>query len=136
MLALMPALNSDPDLRAAVGARIKELRKARGWTMKELAVQLGVRHTHLSKYEAGLHAPPLEKLVQLAELFAVTVDYLVAGRQSDDQPIISLHLLERFRALESVSADDQHTVVNVIDAMIAKNRVASALKPVAPRNVG
>ena len=102
--------------------------------MKELAAQLGIRHTHLSKYEAGLHAPPLEKLVHLADLFAVTVDYLVTGRQSDDQPIISLHLLERFRALEAAPADDQHTIVNVIDAVIAKNRVASALMPVAPRN--
>ena len=48
-------------------------------------------------------------------------------------PPISLHLLERFRALESTPPDDQTTVVNVIDAMIAKNRVANALRPVAPR---
>lgn len=136
MLGLMPALAVDPVLRAAVGARVKELRKARGWTMKELAGRLGIRHTHLSKYEAGLHAPPLEKLAQLASLFAVTVDYLVTGRPNDGQPITSLHLLERFRALESAPTDDQTTVVNVIDAVIAKNRVAFALKPVAPRNAG
>jgi transcriptional regulator with XRE-family HTH domain len=136
MFALMPALHSDPNLRVAVGGRIKSLRKARGWTMKELAAQLSVRHTHLSKYESGLHAPPLEKLAQLAEIFAVTFDYLVAGRQPNDQPVTSLHLLERFRALEAVPADDQHIVVSVIDAMIAKNRMASALKPVAPRNAG
>ena len=78
----------------------------------------------------------LEKLAQLAEIFAVTFDYLVAGRQPNDQPVTSLHLLERFRALEAVPADDQHIVVSVIDAMIAKNRMASALKPVAPRNAG
>jgi len=136
MLGLMPALSADPALRAAVGARIKDLRKARGWTMKDLAGRLGVRHTHLSKYESGLHAPPLEKLVQLGDLFGVTVDYLVTGRQPDGQPITSMHLLERFRALEAAPADDQTTVVNVIDAVIAKNRVASALKPVAPRNAG
>ncbi len=135
MLGLMPTLAVDPVLRAAVGGRIKELRKSRGWTMKELAARLAVRHTHLSKYEAGLHAPPLEKLTQLTELFGVSLDYLIFGRQPDSQPITSMHLLERFRALEGAPPDDQTTVVNVIDAMIAKNRVASALRPVAPRPV-
>ena len=132
MLAFMPALAVDPVLRTAVGSRIKELRKSHAWTMKELAGRLGVRHTHLAKYEAGMHAPPLEKLAQLADLFGVSVDYLVTGRQPDNRPIASLPLLERFRALENVPRDDQTTVVNVIDAVIAKNRVASALQPVAP----
>jgi len=136
MLALMPALVIDSELRAAVGARIKALRKAKEWTMRELALKIDVRHTHLAKYEAGVHAPPLEKLAHLADLFAVTLDYLVAGRQPDDQPITSLHLMERFRALEHAPADDQNTVVNVIDAVIAKNRMASALQPVAPRHAG
>ena len=133
MLGLMPALAVDPALRAAVGSRIKDLRKARGWTMKELAVRLGVGPTHLNKYESGLHAPPLEKLTQLADLFGVTVDYLVTGRQPDQQPLHNLHLLERFRALEAAPPDDQSTAVNVIDALIAKNRMSHALLPVAPR---
>jgi transcriptional regulator with XRE-family HTH domain len=133
MIAGMPALSVDPVLRAAVGARIKELRKQRGWTMKELAAKLGILHTHLAKYEAGLHAPPLEKFVQLAGLFGVSVDYLITGRQADARPIQSIHLLERFRALEAAPADDQTAVAHVIDAMIAKNRMSSALLPVAPK---
>jgi transcriptional regulator with XRE-family HTH domain len=132
MLATMPAVTVDPVLRAAVGGRIKELRKAREWTLKDLATRLGVRHTHLAKYESGVHAPPLEKLAQLAESFGVTVDFLVTGRQPDNRPISSLPLLERFRALEQVPREDQNTVVNLIDAFIFKNRVASALHPVAP----
>jgi transcriptional regulator with XRE-family HTH domain len=133
MLAgIMPALASDPVLRQALGHRIKDLRKAHGWTMKELAAKLVVGTTHLNKYEAGIHAPPVEKLALLASLFSVSVDYLLTGQQPDNRPISSQPLLERFRALEAVSADDQTTIVNVIDAVIAKNRVASALRPVAP----
>ena len=130
---IMPALAANPALRQALGQRIKDLRKSHGWTMKELASQISVGTTHLNKYEAGIHAPPVEKLAQLATLFGVSVDYLITGHQPDDRPISSLPLLERFRALESVPSDDQATIVNVIDAVIAKNRMASALRPVAPR---
>jgi len=128
----MPALAIDAKLRAAFGARLRELRKQRGWTLKEVGVRLGVRHTHVIKYESGVHAPPLEKIAQFAELFGVTVDFLVSGRQPDNQPIMSIPLLERFRAIEAASPDDQTTIVNVIDAVIAKNRMASALRPIAP----
>ena len=129
---IMPALAADPVLRHALGQRIKDLRKSHGWTMKELAAQISVGTTHINKYEAGIHAPPVEKLAQLSALFGVSVDYLITGRQPDNQPITSMPLLERFRALENVPADDQTTIVNVIDAVIAKNRMASALQPVAP----
>ncbi len=42
-------------------------------------------------------------------------------------PLHNTQLLERFRALEDFNVDDQETV---IDAMIAKGRMASALTPV------
>jgi len=74
----------------------------------------------------------VEKLALLASQLGVSVDYLLTGQQPDNRPISSLPLLERFRALEAVPSADQTTIVNVIDAVIAKNRVASALRPVVP----
>ena len=79
-----------------------------------------------------MHAPPLEKIAQLAELFGITVDYLVTGRTPDNQPISSIPLLERFKALAEAPPEDQTTVVNVIDALISKNRVMTALRPLPP----
>ena len=38
-------------------------------------------------------------------------------------------LLKRFQALEKFSDDDQQTVIKIIDAMIAKQQVEKALKP-------
>ena len=132
MFALMPALAIDSALRVAFGARLRELRKKRSWTLKEVAARLGVRHTHVIKYESGVHAPPLEKIAQLSELFGVSADYLITGKTLDNSQILSSHLLERLRALQNTPSGDQETAVNVIDALIAKNRMASALQPVAP----
>lgn len=109
------------------GARLKEGRKKKGWTQKELAAQIGVQFSLLNKYECGLHAPPLDKLVQLAEVLDTSVDYLLTGSRTDAVPLTSTRLLERFRELEQFGVEDRETVVRLIDAMIVKHRVEGAL---------
>ena len=124
-------LMQDAEFRKAFGARLKQLRKQRRWTQKELATKLDVRFSQLNKYEGGLHVPPPEKLVELSEILDVTVDFLLTGDQSDERPLHNTRLLERFRAIESFDPDDQDAVLTLIDAMIVKHKVAGALD-VAP----
>lgn len=112
---------------SAFGSRLKELRKAKGWTQKELASKAGIRFSQLNKYECGLHAPPLDKLVELAEILDTDVGFLLTGSRSDAVPIRSTRLLERFKELEQFPPDDRETVIKVIDAMIVKRRVEGAL---------
>jgi hypothetical protein len=80
-----------------------------------------------------VHVPPAEKLVQLAEIFDTTVDFLLTGDRSDDRPLHHKRILERFRALETMKADDQDAVLRLIDAMIIKHRVQGAVAPVGKR---
>ncbi len=117
------------EIRKGLGLRIKELRKQNKWTQKALAAKLDMHFAQLNKYECGLNSPPLEKLVELAEVFNTTVDYLLTGNRSDEQPLHNLRLLERFRELEAVNAGDQETVINLIDAVIVKSKVEGAVKP-------
>lgn len=62
--------------------RLRELRKARGFTQQEMATMLGVDRTTYTKYEGGQSEPNIDSLRQLAQIFGVTVDYLV--EMSDD----------------------------------------------------
>jgi len=117
-------------LRKAFAARLKELRKQKGLTQKALAQRVGANYQQLNKYECGLHTPPLDKLVSLAEALETTVDYLVTGDPSQNVPLHNTQLLERFKALEGFNVDDQETVIKLIDAMIVKQRVESAVQPV------
>ena len=117
----------DTEIRKAFGKRIKKLRKQKKWTQKELAAKIDVRFTQLNKYECGLHIPPVEKLIQLAEIFDTTVDFLLTGNRSEEQPLHNLRLLKRFRELEQFDSDDQETVIKLIDAMIVKQKVEGAL---------
>lgn len=118
----------DQDLRQAFGKRLKELRKQKGWTQKELANMLDIRYSHLNKYENGMHAPPLEKLTQLADIFDVSLDYLIMGLPMEESPIRNELLHKRFKVLETFAEDDKATVIKVLDAMIAKHNMESTVK--------
>jgi len=120
----------DETLRKAFGARLKDLRKQRSWSQKELAAKVEIRFQQLNKYESGLNIPPAEMLVKLADALGVTVDYLLTGNPVEDSPLASSRLFRRFQVLEHLAQDDQETVIKVIDAMIAKQRMSTALASV------
>ena len=115
--------------RRAFGKRLKELRNQQRWTQKEVAAKIGLQLSQFNKYESGMHVPPADKLLQLAELFATTTDYLLTGTVSDAQPITNVRLLERFHALAQCEPEEQEAVIRLIDAVIVKHRVESAVQP-------
>ena len=61
----------------SLGENISALRAARGMKQDELAAALGVSRQSVSKWETDASVPELDKLVQLAGLFGVTLDGLV-----------------------------------------------------------
>ena len=59
-----------------LGARVRELRKAHGWTLEQAAVQAGLARSTLSKIENGQMSPTYEALKKLAEGLAISVPQL------------------------------------------------------------
>ena len=57
--------------------KIIEERKKNGWTQEELAQKLGVSRQSVSKWESAGAIPDLKKIIQLADLFGVSTDYLL-----------------------------------------------------------
>lgn len=57
--------------------KIIELRKAKGMTQEELAALCNVSRQSISKWEADIALPELDKLLILSETFGVSVDVLV-----------------------------------------------------------
>lgn len=57
--------------------RLKELRKERGLRQKDVAQLLNITQMSYSYYERGLREPEIALLIKLAELFNVSVDYLI-----------------------------------------------------------
>ena len=60
-----------------IGERLKALRKGQELTQEKLGKLLGCEKGIISKYELGVCNPPCDVLVQLAEVFCVSADYLL-----------------------------------------------------------
>lgn len=57
--------------------RLKALRKEKGFSQKDLASLLHYHYTAISNYEAGRNQPKINDLIRLANIFGVSVDYLL-----------------------------------------------------------
>lgn len=68
------------------GELLAELRLDRKMTQKDLAKMLFVSVGTISNYEKGVHFPDIEKLIDLADFFHVTTDYLLGRRESNLSP--------------------------------------------------
>ncbi len=64
--------------------KMRELRKLRNLSQKMVATQLHVGQTTIANYENGIRQPDLEKLVQIAEFYNVSVDVLL-GREEQSE---------------------------------------------------
>jgi len=62
--------------------RLKKLRKNKGLTQKELADHIDVVQSKISSWETERLEPNLYRLIQLADYFGVTTDYLL-GREEE-----------------------------------------------------
>ncbi|MET9712311.1 XRE family transcriptional regulator [Nocardiopsis alba] len=83
------------DVLDVVGSRLRALRRARGITLADLAVTIGVSESTLSRLESGQRRPTLELLLPLARTYDVPLDDLVGAPRTGD-PRIHLKPIRRF----------------------------------------
>lgn len=81
------------------GKRIQVLRKKRGLTQLQMTFKVNISEDHLKSIELGRRAPSVDLLIEFAELFHVSLDYLILGRTESNSAelmmeldIISTHL--------------------------------------------
>ncbi|QUJ77638.1 helix-turn-helix transcriptional regulator [Sulfitobacter albidus] len=66
-----------------LGARVRELRKARAWTLEQAASQAGLARSTLSKIENGQMSPTYDALKKLAVGLEITIPQLFTPPASD-----------------------------------------------------
>jgi transcriptional regulator with XRE-family HTH domain len=71
----------------SIGKTIAELRKEKGWTQVELAEKLQVSDKAVSKWEKDDAFPSVEFFPVLAQLFGVSIDYLMTGKKEEPKVV-------------------------------------------------
>lgn len=72
----------NPEEKKLIGIRIKTCRNDVKLSQEALAEKLNMKRTNIANYEAGRVVPPGNVLLELADIFGVTTDYLL-GRSDD-----------------------------------------------------
>jgi len=66
-----------------IGERIKKVRVLKGMTQVELAESTGMCDTYISRIERGERKASLESLAKISRIFAVSLDTLVFGSDTN-----------------------------------------------------
>lgn len=74
------------EIRKNVADNIAALRTSCGMTQAQFAEKLNYSDKAISKWERGESVPDVAILKQIADLFGVTVDWLIAPHGEDDRP--------------------------------------------------
>jgi transcriptional regulator with XRE-family HTH domain len=82
------------DVLAAVGPRLRTLRRQRETTLAALSVATGISVSTLSRLESGKRRPTLELLLPLAQAHGVQIDELVGAPPTGD-PRVHLRPVKR-----------------------------------------
>jgi len=108
-----------------VGRQIQDLRKTNSISQSQLAKKIGVSLTQLQRYENKGVQPPADVLKKLADMFNVSIDFLVYGNteQKAQQSIKDNELLSQFKAVEELDSKDKSTIKDIIDAFIKRSKL-------------
>lgn len=86
--------------------RMKECRRARHMTQKEVGKIIGLSQATISLYEKGTHEPDMQTLKRLSQVYGVSIEYMLGysdeqikqvptGSQLDDQLVNMLTKLNQ-----------------------------------------
>lgn len=82
---------NEQELKKFVGSKIREIRKKKKMSQKELGEKIGVQHNTISSYENATNAPEQNSLFKIAQALDVKVDDLFPSFS----PVVSNDELER-----------------------------------------
>lgn len=71
---------------ATIGERVDALRKAQGWTQRELADTLGLTQGSISLIESNVNQPSIPVARKMAAAFGVSLDILLGRDEAASQP--------------------------------------------------
>lgn len=69
----------------SIGARVRYLREARGWTQERLAQEAGVSKSFISEMEHDRRNPSAEKLLEIASVLGASLDFIMKGEGTTEE---------------------------------------------------
>ena len=110
-----------------IGPRIRDLRRARGWTQEELAGLCGCTRVAVAQWETDRAEPTVSRLRMIAEAFGITASDLLF-EEGSAEPVKALSSTEiaLVRHHRELHRPDQTAVLRIV---LALRQATTAPKP-------
>ncbi|MBN1919276.1 MAG: helix-turn-helix transcriptional regulator [Verrucomicrobia bacterium] len=105
----------------AIGDRLRQLRLRRGMTQVELAKELGITQSAVSDYEKGEARMHAALVAAFAKALHVSTDQILGfEKPPDNGHVKDRRFLRRLERIDQLSKRDRQSLLNTIDAYLAK----------------
>ncbi|MDU4965563.1 MAG: helix-turn-helix transcriptional regulator [Veillonella parvula] len=120
-----------------MGTRLKELRMNAGYTGEEVGRMLQVSKSAISMWEKDLRSPSADLIERFADIYGVSTDYIITGRESNapkgyyhDQEAAEYaeylrtrpHAKILFSASKDMTKEDMEEAVRYIEYLKSKHK--------------
>ena len=89
--------------------RLRQLRKDKHMTQAQVASRIGVTASMVSSYETDIRLPSYDVLLRLADVFGVTVDYLLCRQE------------KRFVDISDLTDEQASVVCSMVEVLRGNN---------------
>lgn len=104
--------------------KLKRLRQEKNWSQEKLAEKIGVKRLAIGNYESGQTKPSAETLQKIAEIFGVSIDYLLSdeSKKHTEVEIKDKTFIEYISEIEQMSEEEKKFVKFFLDAAIIRHK--------------
>jgi transcriptional regulator with XRE-family HTH domain len=106
-----------------IGDRIVQLRKEKGLSQTDLAAAIKASREAISKYERNEAVPSVEVASKIAEVFEVTIDYLIG---KDHNMAVDKKTLKRMQDIDKLDDNTRDKLFFLIDNVVQNSKAKRA----------
>ena len=110
-----------------IGQRIRELRKQRLWTQKDLGARAGIEPKNIGGYESGRLTASRKTLEKFAQALEVSLEELIAAAASPAPKQEDGELLELVREMHGLPEAERAHLKWMISVALRQHRIQTAM---------
>ncbi|HEY7885306.1 MAG TPA: helix-turn-helix transcriptional regulator [Cellvibrionaceae bacterium] len=107
------------------GNRLLSLRREQGWSQPELSKKIGTSGAIIGRYERGEITPSIEVAKKLADVFGVTLDYLIDDKKMPNI-LQNQAMLTPWKEIDSLETPEQERILSVVDSLVRDAKARQA----------
>jgi len=107
--------------------RLRQLRLRYGYSQAFLAEELSISRMAYTQYESGHREPPLEILIHLAQMYQVSLDYLLGLSDLSRPPNLSPQESYLFSQLDRLAGKRREHVLQILQQELGYQVLSDSL---------